>query len=127
MSATLAELFTQDAPAVAAVRATVAKTITAYADPLFVVVPAFDGGRALWGPCQRVPGNALPVAGEECLLILTQDDATPWALLSSLVYPDPAGHAGDVLTARGPGLLPNWQPDIAPPPLRTPTEAPDAE
>jgi hypothetical protein len=104
-----------DVPPVSAVRAHVAKTITALTDLLFVTVPAFDGGRQLWGPCKRVPGNALPIAGEECLLVLTQEDGTPWVLLSTLLYTDTAGQAGQVLVARAAPQIPDWQP--TPPPL----------
>jgi hypothetical protein len=88
-------------------------------DPLYVLVPAFDGGRQEWGPCQRVPGNALPAEGDECLLVLTAEDSTPWALLSTPLYTDPAGHGGDVLTARGGAQLPDWEPIPATPATRS--------
>jgi len=104
------DMFRKAGTPISVVRAIVARTVTSYAEPLFVTVPAFDGGAALWGPCTRCPADTLPQAGEECLLLLTQEDQTPWALVSSPVWADlPSATVGYVLTNRGDGLLPDWE------------------
>lgn len=83
---------------VSAVRAIVANTATDPTDDLYVTVAAFDGSRQRWGPVRWVPSNGLPAAGDECLLVLTEEDGTPWALTSAPVYgtgePGPPGPVG---------------------------------
>jgi hypothetical protein len=99
----LSELFTavDHTPPVSAVRAVVANTPATIDDDLYVVVQAFDGSRQQWGPCRWVPSNGLPAQGDECLLVLTEDDQTPWALTTAPVYgtgevgpPGPEGPQG---------------------------------
>jgi hypothetical protein len=93
------DVFTKDPVPVAAVRATIANTPTSPDDDLFVVVDAFDGSRQHWGPCRWVPATGIPNVGDECLLVLAEDDGTPWALTSAAAAgaagpPGPEGPAG---------------------------------
>ena len=97
MTTELADLLRHDPPPVSAVRATVANTPASIDDDLFVVVQAFDGSRQHWGPCRWVPANGLPAEGDECLLVLTEDDGTPWALTTAPVY---AGGSSEDTLAR---------------------------
>lgn len=84
----LADLIPRRRAPVSAVRAVVAEPPASIDDDLFVTVQSFDGSRQTWGPCQWVPSNALPVEGEECLLVLTDDDQTPWVLTTAPVVAD---------------------------------------
>lgn len=79
----LADLISHAKPPVVAVRAIVANKPVNMEDDLFVTVLAYDGSRQKWGPCQWVPSNVMPDKGDECLLILTEDDGTPWVLTTS--------------------------------------------
>jgi hypothetical protein len=95
---------------VSAVRAIVANTASDPTDDLYVTVGAFDGSRQRWGPVRWVPSNGLPAAGDECLLVLTEDDGTPWALTTAPVYgtgtpgpPGPQGDTGPPGATGGPG------------------------
>jgi len=94
----LGELLARDRPPVAAVKGVIANSPATIADDLYVTVKAFDGSRQTWGPCQWVPSNGLPAKGDECLLVLTEDDQTPWALTTAPVYgtgePGPVGPEG---------------------------------
>jgi len=101
MTTDIAELFVKTPVPVTAVSAVVANTPVDVNDELYVTVFAFDGGRQVWGPCRWVPANGLPARGDDCLLVLTDDDATPWALTTAPVYgtgdpgpPGPEGPAG---------------------------------
>lgn len=81
-----ADLFRHDPPSVSAVRAIIANTPSDLDDELFVTVQAFDGARQTFGPCRWVPANGIPAQGDECLLVLTEDDRTPWAITTAPVY-----------------------------------------
>jgi hypothetical protein len=88
-------------PPVSAVRGVIANSPASIDDDLYVVVQAFDGKRQQWGPCAWVPSNGLPAQGDDCLLVITEDDRTPWALTTAPVYaagepgpPGPEGPAG---------------------------------
>lgn len=92
------DLVKRDNGKVTAVRAVVANTPADVDSDLFVTVKAFDGSRQRWGPCRWVPASGIPAAGDECLLILTDDDQTPWAVTQAPIYatgePGPAGEQG---------------------------------
>ena len=97
----LADLVRRVPTPVSAVRAFIANTPADLDDDLYVTVLAFDGRRQRWGPCRWVPGNAIPAEGDECLLVLTEEDRTPWAITTAPVYgegepgpPGPVGPAG---------------------------------
>jgi hypothetical protein len=98
MSSEIADVLEHDPAPVSAVRALVANTPATIDDDLYVTVLAFDGHRQLWGPCQWVPSNGLPAKDDECLLVITEDDGTPWALTTAPVYaagePGPPGPEG---------------------------------
>lgn len=47
-------------------------------DELWVTVPSFDGGATKIGPCRWQAPAAMPTVGALCLLILADEDATPW-------------------------------------------------
>lgn len=98
MTTKLADLLEQPTAPVSAVHGEIANTPADIDSDLFVVVQAFDGSRQHWGPCRWVPSNGLPAQGDECLLVLTEDDQTPWALTTAPVYaagePGPAGPEG---------------------------------
>jgi hypothetical protein len=98
MTSRIADVLEHDPAPVSAVRALVANTPATIDDDLYVTVLAFDGHRQLWGPCQWVPSNGLPAEGDECLLVVTEDDGTPWALTTAPVYaagePGPPGPEG---------------------------------
>lgn len=86
---------------ISAVSAVVANTPADIDSDLFVTVRAFDGSRQRWGPCRWVPANGLPAEGDDCLLVITEDDRMPWALTTAPVYgtgeqgpPGPVGPEG---------------------------------
>jgi hypothetical protein len=93
---------------VAAVQGLVASTVSGPADALYVTVPGFDGNRQRWGPCSFLPADALPQRGDHCLVVFDEQE-TPWVLLTSRLYAAPPSTAGNVLTSRGPGVLPDWE------------------
>jgi hypothetical protein len=99
MSSTLSDYLLHPDPPVSAVRATVANTPASSGDELFVTVGAFDGDRQVWGPCHWAPGNCTPTKGDEVLLLLSEEDGTPWVLSAAPVYatggePGPPGPQG---------------------------------
>lgn len=114
---TLADLLEQPDPPVSAIRATVVDTPSTDAPDLYVTVGAFDGDRQVWGPCRFVPGNGTPEKGDEVLLVLTEEDGTPWVLSDAPVYasggepgppgpegpPGPTGPKGDTGSQGSPG------------------------
>ena len=90
MAIELRDVFTEQTPGVpvTCVHATIANTPTTLDDDLYVLVDAFDGGAQQWGPCRWVPANATPAAGDECMLVLAEDDSAPWVLTHA---PTPTG------------------------------------
>ena len=50
-------------------------------DELWVTAPSFDGGVSKIGPCHWQAPTPLPQRGDECLLILADEDATPWVAM----------------------------------------------
>jgi hypothetical protein len=50
------------------------------ADELWVLASSFDGGTHKIGPCRWQAPTPLPSVGDECLLILADEDATPWVV-----------------------------------------------
>jgi hypothetical protein len=74
------DLFPPDVAPVTCVHATIANTPVDFRDALYVVVDAFDGGAQQWGPCRWVPADTIPHAGDECMLVLAEDDRAPWVL-----------------------------------------------
>lgn len=66
------------------IRGTVATTVTSPSDDLYVIVHSFDGGRVQWGPCPWVPSSALPVRGEDCLVLFDEQEV-PWVMVTAPV------------------------------------------
>jgi hypothetical protein len=91
----LSDLFTPDAAGVpvSAVHATIANTPTSSSDELYVLVDAYDGSQQQWGPCRWVPAGGLPSEGDDCLLVLAEDDGAPWVLTSAT---EAGGGSGDL-------------------------------
>lgn len=51
-------------------------------DPdVYVTVGSFDGHRQQWGPCALVPADAEPERGDDCLVLLDEEE-TPWVLIN---------------------------------------------
>jgi hypothetical protein len=82
MTLTISDLLQHPDPPVSAIRATIANT-PELGGELYVTVGAFDGDRQVWGPCRWVPSNGIPAAGDECLLVLTEEDGTPWVMTTA--------------------------------------------
>ncbi len=86
----------------------VATSIAKPSDPLYVLVPSFDGSRQRWGPCSWAPRSTLPKRGDH-VLVLFDEYETPSVLTFGLVYPDhPEDTAGKALVSQGEGQLPEW-------------------
>lgn len=43
-------------------------------DPLFVVIPSFDGGRHAHGPCLWQPAGRIPLVGDQCVVVRAIED-----------------------------------------------------
>jgi hypothetical protein len=85
MTSTLSDLLEHPDPPVSAIRATVAAPPQGDPAGLYVTVGAFDGDRQVWGPCNWAPSGTTPAVGEEVLLILTEEDGTPWVLTDAAI------------------------------------------
>jgi hypothetical protein len=85
-----------DSVPISAVRGVIANSVGVGGD-LYVLVPAYDGSRQRWGPCQWVPSTALPVRGEPCLVVF-DEQRTPWVMtiasVSGTGAPGPPGPEG---------------------------------
>src|SRR5215831_4426508 len=100
----MSDLFPATAATVSVVRGVIANTITSPSDDLYVTVPAFDGSRVQWGPCPWSPSTALPLRGDDCLVLFDERE-TPWVMVLAPVEstgtPGPQGPKGDT-GAQGP-------------------------
>jgi hypothetical protein len=98
MSSTISDFLRPPDPPVSAVKATIVNTPVGPDDDLYVTVGAFDGDRQVWGPCRWVPGSSTPLKGDEVLLVLSEEDGTPWVISNAPTYgtgePGPPGPEG---------------------------------
>lgn len=61
------------------VRGVISNDVASLDDELHVTIPAFDGGRQLWGPCSWSPSSSMPKRGDECLVLFDERE-TPWVM-----------------------------------------------
>jgi hypothetical protein len=61
------------------VRGRIANSPGAFDDDLFVTIQSFDGDRVQWGPCSWSPSSALPVRGDDCLVLFDEREQ-PWVM-----------------------------------------------
>lgn len=91
----LTKLLEREPTVTTAVQGVIANTPASVDDDLYVTVQSFDGGRQQWGPCAWVPASAFPVAGDDCLVLLDEQEQ-PWVLSLAEVTgaPGPQGPEG---------------------------------
>jgi hypothetical protein len=80
----LADIIARDVTAntpTSAAQGTIAKTVASATDGVYVLVPAFDGSRQQWGPCDWAPRTAdgLPKRGDTCLVVFDERE-TPFVI-----------------------------------------------